>query len=413
MKQNNAIGADDPPVKRLPGPRNRLLFAGAFVFCFTTTMLSFALIYLLKDRFTFDSGQIGSSMALGSAVYFSSCFLYQRVGSRWKPQLVLPLAVFGCLVFSLLLGLTSTGAVAVTAWCAIQLSTGFFWPPIQAWFTRGLSEAELNRDIGWFNRSWMSGSLLAPLAGGFLYHYDWFLSMAVALACFLGALGLFIFLALPGRKESAEALSLQPDRTRGKSGGAAFLEKSLAAFKIRGWLGAICANVFSGVLANIVPLYIRDTLGYTEKTAGLVLLFRGLAAIAAFGFYSRFIFWHFNQKWLLILHGILVFFSLLFLLAGRMVFLYLFIAAGFGFVYAGCYNNSIFYSGADKKNTTKNMAFHEIFLSTGGAIGSLGGGFCFQCFGMGGTFLALALVQSVGLGTLILLNSRQSIRMGK
>jgi predicted MFS family arabinose efflux permease len=401
-----ALAADSLPLKKLPGGRNRSLFVCSFLFCLSTTMLSFSLIYLLKDRFGFGAGGIGSSIALGSVFYFFGCYLYQWFGSRIPGWRVLPVAAGCCLLFSLLLGLTKSGGLAVAAWGAVQLSTGFFWPPLQAWFTRGLGEAELNRDIGWFNRSWMTGSFLGPLAGGTLYHLSRFLALAAPLAGLLGTFLILLFLAVKeaggGEREKEE--KRENRRRPGRAG--RDMEKSLVFFKVQSWAGSVCANLFSGVLANIVPLYIRDTLGSTEKTAGMVLLFRGLAAIIAFTLYSRFAFWHFNQRWILLLQALLILLALLFLLGNGLVVFYMVIAFGFGLIYAGCYNNSLFHSGADKKNTAKNMAFHEIFLSIGAAAGSLGGGLCFQYLGMGGTFLILALVQAAGLGFLVLLNSR-------
>jgi predicted MFS family arabinose efflux permease len=54
------------------------------------------------------------------------------------------------------------------------------------------------------------------------------------------------------------------------------------------------------------------------------------------------------------------------------------------------------------------MALHEIFLSIGGAAGSLGGGYCFQFFGMGSTFFILTLIQGAGLAAQFYLDKRQA-----
>jgi predicted MFS family arabinose efflux permease len=182
------------------------------------------------------------------------------------------------------------------------------------------------------------------------------------------------------------------------------LEKTVRSFKIRGWISGLCGNMFTGVLGNVVPLFIRDTLGYTEKAAGTMLLFRGIAGLLAFTFFARFTFWHFNRRWFFILQGALIAMALLFFAAGKGIILYSVIAFCVGFLYAGCYNNSIFHAGADKKNPAKNMALHEIFLSIGGAAGTLGGGFCYQYFGMGTTFFILALIQAAALGIQIRLD---------
>jgi predicted MFS family arabinose efflux permease len=179
-------------------------------------------------------------------------------------------------------------------------------------------------------------------------------------------------------------------------------QKAIAFFKIRGWLGCASAGVFSGILANILPLHIRDGLGFTERTAGTVLLFRGLASLAGFSILARFSFWHFNRRWFPILQGALIVSALLFLVAGNILWIYVVLVCIYGFLYAGSYNNSLYHSSADGKEPEKNMATHEIFLACGTALGSMGGGLCYQYLGFAATFVILALVLFVVLLVLTL-----------
>jgi predicted MFS family arabinose efflux permease len=305
----------------------------------------------------------------------------------------------------LILNFTQNGAIAVASWCLLQASTGFYWPPLQAWFTQGLSEEALNRDISWFNRCWMSGSLLGPFLGGLLYHHNQSWTFGAALICFSLVLFSQIFLALRSGNSEAEETPAPRDAAAGRNPNTPEpLRRTITLFKIRGWIGALCANFFYGIMANVIPLFIRDTLGYSEYIASLLLLFRGAAAIVAFTWYARYTFWHFNRRWFLILQGSIILCSILLFTAGAHVLIYLGIAFLYGFVYAGCYNNSIFHSGADKKNTGRNMALHEMFLSVGSAMGALGGGFCFQYIGMAGTLLVLALIQAAGFLALVLID---------
>jgi predicted MFS family arabinose efflux permease len=399
------------PVKKLPISRNHILFLCAFFYSLGLNILSFTLIFLLTDKFSFSAGQVGASLAMGTGFYFTGCNVYQRFGNRGKPKFIIPTAVSCCFISVCFLISTTSGPAAVLAWGFIQFCTGFFWPPIMAWFTQGLNETELNRDISWYNRAWMTSSLLAPLLGGLLYHTAITLAFAVVLICLLLVIATLVFLAFFTEAGRQDTTTGRRDETKTKKelpGTVVRLEKSIHIFKIRGWISGVCTNLFSGVLANVVPLYIRDILGYTEKTAGLVLLFRGLAGVIAFTFYARFIFWHFNRRWILFLHSSLVVLALALFFSGKIIFFYMIIALIFGFTNAGCYNNSIFHSGVDKKNPAKNMALHEIFLSIGGAAGSLGGGFCLQFFGMGSTFFILTLVQGAGLAAQFYLDKRQA-----
>jgi predicted MFS family arabinose efflux permease len=386
--------------------KNKVLFFCSFVYCLSTNILSFSIIYLLTDRFAFSSSQVGSSIALGSGCYFIGCFLYQQFWSRRKPRRIIPAAVGVCLVSAVVLNLTKSGTLAVISWGLLQTSNGLYWPPLQAWFTQGLNDKELNKDISLFNRCWMSGALLGPFLGGFLYHYvpSWtFTAAFTGLGIVLAAL---VFLSLyTGNRESPGPASPAKTAASGtNSKTSEVLRKTIASFKIRGWAGAFCVNFFYGILANVIPLHLRNNLGFAEETASLLLLFRGAAAIIAFTWFGRYTFWHFNRRWFLFLQGIMILCALLFIGAGKHLLVYLVIAFVYGFFYAGCYNNSIFHAGADKKNTGKNMALHEMFLALGSASGSLGGGFVLQYFGMTGTMLFLALVQALGLLVLVRLD---------
>jgi predicted MFS family arabinose efflux permease len=252
----------------------------------------------------------------------------------------------------------------------------------------------------------MSGSLLGPFLGGFLYHRNHSWTFIAAFIC-LGIVFCSLVFLIVNRKETAGYTEKKAQKTTAawrNPKTPELLQKTIVLFKIRGWTGAFCVNFFAGILANVIPLYIRENLGYSEQTASLVLLVRGAAAIIAFTWFARYTFWHFNRRWFLILQGMIILCALFFITAGTLVIPYLALSFIFGFFYAGSYNNSIFHSGADKKNTQGNMAFHEMFLSIGSAAGSLGGGFCLQYLGMSGALLILALVQAIGLAVLVLID---------
>jgi predicted MFS family arabinose efflux permease len=386
--------------------KNKVLFFCSFMYCLATNILSFSLLYLLTDRFAFTSGQVGSSIALGSGCYFMGCFLYQQFGSRRKPCYLILAAVSVCLTSAVILNFTKNGTLAVLSWSLLQTSNGFYWPPLQAWFTRGLNNEELNRDISWFNRCGMSGALLGPFLGGFLYHYVPSWTFIAAFICLSIVLAVLVSLTLhAGNRESAGPSSSGKTAAL-NSKAPEILRKTIVSFKIRGWVGAFCVNFFYGILANVLPLHLRNNLGFSEESASLLLFFRGIAAIAAFTWFARHTFWHFNRRWFFFLQGSMILCALLFIGAGTYLLVYLAIASVYGFFYAGCYNNSIFHAGADRKNTGRNMALHEMFLSLGSAAGSLGGGFCYQYFGIGGTFLMLALLLAAGLALQILLDRK-------
>jgi predicted MFS family arabinose efflux permease len=184
------------------------------------------------------------------------------------------------------------------------------------------------------------------------------------------------------------------------------MQNKLSVYKISAWAGVCFTNMFVGLIANVVPLFIRDILHYPARTAGLILLVRAFASIIGFTLLGKFISWHFRKYWLIILQGLTVICCFLFFLAGSNIGMYFILAFFYGFLYAGFNGSSTFYSGVDKRNLRRNSALHEAFSAAGNSIGSLGGGFCFQYAGMGATLLVMMLAQGLGLLLLILLSRK-------
>jgi predicted MFS family arabinose efflux permease len=306
-----------------------------------------------------------------------------------------------------------------------------------AWFTQGLDEEALNRDISVFNQSWMTGNLLGPLIAGALYHWNSRINFFTVNAGFFLVLGILLFLLYRLRKLSREPASGEApangeisagetpaaqegsaaaDKQGGRNPPAPIRprplpnpqrEKLMDLYRYRGWIGALSSNLFLGILTNIVPLHIRDGLGYTEGTAGLLLFTRCVAGLIGFNLLARFTRWHFNRRWFILVQSALILCVLAFAPAGNRLIFYFVIVFFYGLVHSCCYNNSIFHSSATGKNPRKNLALHEIFLSIGSTCGALGGGFCYQRLGFSNTFLILSLILGLALAVFVMLNSRE------
>jgi predicted MFS family arabinose efflux permease len=404
--------------------KNHLLFLCSFLFSLSSNILGLSFVYLLTDRFSFSPGWVGGYVAIGSFAYFLGCNIYHRTQGR--PWRVIPVAVSVTFIASVFLGHIRDYRIVALCYVLVQGSTGFYWPPIMAWFTQGLDAEALNRDISIFNRSWMMGNLLGPLIAGALYHWNSLINFMAVNAGFLLALGILLFpLRRTGKLSPVEAelksaagivpaaagTAEEDDTERVPPGPRSRpnprREKLMDLYRYRGWIGAFSSNLFVGILVNIVPLHIRDGLGYTERTAGLVLFIRCIAGLIGFTVLARSTRWHFNRRWFILVQGGLVFCALAFALAGNRFGFYYFIVFLYGFVNSCCYNNSIFYSSATGKNPRKNLALHEIFLSIGSTCGALGGGLCYQRLGFSGVFFIVSLLLGLGLVVFVALNNRE------
>jgi predicted MFS family arabinose efflux permease len=382
--------------------KSYFLFVSTFFYSLAGNVLNFSLVYRLADRFGFNPGQVGVFLALGQLFYFTGCNLYHRFGSALNPAKVVPVSAAIAFVLSFPLGYARVLGIVYAAYWLFQLATSFFWPPVMAWLTGGLGDRDLNREISIYNRSWMAALMVGPLIAGTLYRWNSTANFILINLCFFAVNLLLYSMRRFLRRDEPEnevfGSLLQADSDRNDEAGriSALLaranDKSLDIYRYSSWVCIFCSNISLGILANIIPLHIRDGLGFTEQSAGLMLFFRCAAGFICFAVLGKLSAWHFKRWWFICLTGGLSLCAAMFFLAGNSLVFFFVIAGLSGFFNSGCNTTSTFYAGATGKNPKKNLALHEIFLSLGAAIGSAGGGFLYQHFSFTGMNLAHTLV---------------------
>jgi DHA1 family multidrug resistance protein-like MFS transporter/DHA1 family quinolone resistance protein-like MFS transporter len=370
--------------------RNHLLFAGAFTMNLNLTMLGLSLVYFLADKFGQGAGMIGLFFALGYGTYFLGCTLYHRWDDKIRPAGSLISAAALIAFLSLGLYFSPRFGLALGALLLLQGSLGFFWPPLMGWVSAGLEGKELGRNLGQFNQSWSTGALLGPFVAGWLYPVNPILPFAVSASSLLLIALLFILGSriLPDMNPA--------DTLKAKKEAPAGIDKS-TPLRFPSWVGIFSSYAVYGVVVNILPLEIRDSLGYGEQTAGNLLLLRGIVTLAGFTLLARHAGWHFKRSWIMAVQLITtVLVSVVLLLPSRLGFLGGFILL-FGLLYAASYNNSIFHGSSGAVNRGRRMAIHEAVLTMGVASGSLGGGVLYQWGGVDLVWFFLLLIQAGGL----------------
>ena len=384
--------------------KKTILLTAAFVMSAELTGLGFSLIFHLTDRFGLTAGSIGFYLAVGYGTYILGCEVFRRFEPKVNIRICIPLSTMIMTICSLIIWMSPYPFAACAAWGILQGSTGFFWPPLMGWITRGQEGKKLNKDIGRFNQSWSIGGLLGPFFAGFLYARSPLTAFTVYITLF-GVLTLFLtgsILIIKEMRElgafSARSNLSAPDRQENTGG---------TPLRFPSWIGIFCAYAFLGVVINILPLEIRNNLGFTEQTAGNLLFVRGASSLAAFTIFGKITGWHYNIRWILLPQGLLVLLPFILLTGTIGVAAYILTLLLFGGIFASAYNNSIFHGCAGVENKGGRMAIHEGTLTAGAAYGSFFGGLFYQHSGVAGAVFFLAGTSLIGFSGSLLLERKQ------
>jgi hypothetical protein len=256
--------------------------------------------------------------------------LYLRFFSGFEPQKIFPIAAIVSFVSSIPVGFARVQVITYAAFWLLLLCTGFFWAPIMAYLTGGLDAKELSHKLGHFNRSWMAASMLGPLIAGNLYQWNSNLSFFTVVVCYAVVIAMLYLMGCfsHGKLHSKSFINYNSKNTHKEHKHAAEdvltaspeepgkkLDKRLALYRYRGWINLVCASMLIGVFVNVIPLHIRDGLGHTESSAGIMLFLRCLAGFIGFTILARFHSWHFSRTWFAVVQVGAMFCVLLFLFA--------------------------------------------------------------------------------------------------
>ncbi|MBI9101891.1 MAG: MFS transporter [Spirochaetales bacterium] len=355
------------------------------------TGIAFGLIFLLSDRFIFSAGKIGFYLAIGYAAYMAGLSIFRRVEDRIDVRFCLPVAAMVITGASVTIYLSHTAGVTALAWGILQGMTAFYWPPLMGWISSGLEGKELNRDLGRFNQSWSIGALFGPFITGVLYSRNPNFAFMIFILSF-AVLSLFLLLSILFIREmrswkpvpSVPIKSIKIHKNKSTE-----IPEKGSFLRYPSWVGIFCAYAFLGVVINILPLEIRNNLGYSEQTAGNLLFIRGFASLVSFTILGKTILWHNNRRWILFVQAAIILIPLLLLPIRAPLLFYIMTLVLMGLLFSANYSNSIFHGSSGIENKSGRMAIHEGMLTAGAVTGTFGGGNVYQHWGIAGIVIFL------------------------
>jgi len=241
---------------------------------------------------------------------------------------------------------------------------------METWYSRGREKKDLNKAISYFNLSWSLGTAISAIVCGVLTEINGVLPIIVGIVVFI-ALSLFVII-LTSQLPYLKAVESEKQYKKSNN----VVDES-TPLRFLAWCAVVLGYSFLGMLSNIFPLYAREVLFINETRIGFLLWSRGLVSCFAFYFFGKMSFWHFKGSLIIlsqIMLAILSFISI-FLSSYNSLFI-LFIL--FGVVFALIYMQSIFHGVSGSINRTRRMIIHEVLLTGGMVIGSIGSGFIYE-----------------------------------
>ncbi len=370
--------------------------------------------FFMQEHFAFKASDIGFYFGIFNVVYLASCILSRKYLIGKDPaHIVLSVFTLQILSFALFVFVPYLPALYFSS-IVMGTITAIQWPTCMGWISRGTNRKSLGNVVVLYNLSWSIGFLLSQkVVGGLALintSYPIFFAMSGFVASILVILCMMPYLpprfAPPvnaqQRTEPAGAdLSAENQKAEGPTqlrDDSPLDPDILAYFRHISWVSLVALSVFEATTRYIWPVIMQRSYGLNENQVGVVMTFRYVGLILGFILLRFWTGWHLKRHWLFIVWGgsALV---LIPLIIGTSVTVFTLItivtSIGMAFIYAfSFYHNSL---QADKSMFFMNI--HETCITVGVLIGTMGGGYVSQFFGLSvliGCIFAILVLSLLG-----------------
>ena len=347
-------------------------------------VINLTLVFHLRTHYALSSGLIGIAAAITPAFYLLFCLINGPIVARLKPVSAVLLALGGMSASIILLLSVHNLTITYLALFSFGFWMSLLWPSIEEWFSREKEGRELSKAANGFNVSWSLGVALSSYVAGLLVEHSTILSFAVGVGLFLSV---FLGLVIIGRIVP-ELRSTVSEHIHIEQAG---LKDQSTILRFYSWIGVIILYSGMSIILTIFPIYAHEELLLRESHVGLFLLIRGVTSSISFILLGKFAFWHFKKGWIFLVQLLfsLLSFSGIFFSSLKFYGIYFFL---FGILFAFAYTQSIFHGASGAIKRSRRMVIHEVLLTIGTIIGSIGGGWFYQRFSFEGVLFAVGIL---------------------
>ncbi len=363
--------------------REKVIYLSAFVTALSEGIVTLGIIFYIKDTYNASEGTIGWIGGMWAFFYSIGCIGLKPLFKILTPHKSMILSGILMAIFLILIHQVRDLTLLFILYSLFGLSLSLFWPQAMGWMSLGHEGKVLGNKIGYYNLAWSSGLILSPLISGYLSQLNTSLPLAISALLFLiNSVIIFIFT----RRESYTEQHNQQQQSDTSN-----LQDRSTALRYPSWIGLFSTYFVLGIIANIFPIFARETLQISKTTIGLLLLSRSLSTTVTFVLLGRFKFWHFNIK-IIILGQLLLLISVILITYARNTAVIGLLMILFGLIFSLNYNLSIFHGASGSTNRAIRMAIHEAILTLGIVSGSIIGGFILQHTSMRIVYLTSAML---------------------
>ncbi len=377
-----------------------ILMAATFLFSLATGIISFALVFYVKQRFNADHTMIGFITSGQTLCYIAGVLIFS-LNKNTHPRYFLGFSALGMVVLVSIYLIFPYWRLTLICGSLYGLFMALFWPRISGWVSWGLEGKNLSKTMSQYNLSWSTGGIISPAISGFLTEKN-IVSPFVCSIIILLSVGVLLAVfsrIYPEMKKGRAEIRIAREKALSEGESPADTDPEIGTtqmtpLRFPARLGVVSTYILAGLIIFIFPAYMRETLNYREGTIGFFLLFRLLFSAVGFIVWGKWKGWHFRPK-LILLNQVFTIAALILVARSATTVPLLIFFAFYGFNFSFTYTIGQFYGATGTTNRERSMAIHEGIINIGIIIGTFFGGILSDKAGMSATLSVFTVICTV------------------